>query len=64
MDYEPMMKRRIKFTRMVNEALQLLQQMLHKLKRLMQQLLNTMSSIKWKKCDHYRRPSAINIICA
>jgi len=64
MDYEPMTKRRIKVTRIITEALQLLQQMFIKLKRLMQQILNTMSSIRWKKSDHYRRPSDINIICA
>ena len=51
MDYEHMKKRSIKVTRIITEALQLLQQMFNKLKRLMQQLLITMSSTKWKnKC--------------
>ena len=49
MDYEPMTKRSIKVTRTVSEGLQLFQQMFDKLKRLMQQLLITMSSTRWKK---------------
>ena len=49
MDYERMKKRSIKVTRIITEALQLLQQMFNKLKRPMQQLLITMSSTKWKK---------------
>ena len=49
MDYEPKTKRSIKVTRTVTEGLQLFQQMFNKLKRLMQQLLITMSSTRWKK---------------
>ena len=65
MDYERMKKRSIKVTRIITEALQLLQQTFNKLKRLMQQLLITMSSTRWKKkIVHDRRPSAINIIRA
>jgi len=49
MDNNTMMKCIIIVTRMIKEALQLLQQMFNKLKRKMQQLPITMSSKRWKK---------------
>jgi hypothetical protein len=39
MDYDPMMKRSIRITRMITEALRLLQQILNELKRQMQNSL-------------------------
>ena len=56
MDYEHKTKRSIKVTRTVTEALQLFQQMFDKLKRLMQQLLITMSSTRWKKVSTIEDP--------
>ena len=49
MNYERMKKRSIKVTRIITEALQLLQQMFNQLKRQMQQLRIMMSLTKWKK---------------
>jgi len=49
MDHEPMMKRSIKVTRMITEALQPLQQMFNKLKMQKQQLPITMFFQKVKK---------------
>ena len=67
MDNDTMMKCIIIVTRMIKEVLQLLQQMFNKLKRKMQQLPFTMSSTRWgkkKKTVHFRRISAIKLICA
>jgi len=61
-----MMKRSIKVTRMITEALQPLQQMFNGFKRLQQKLPITMffHKLEKKKSVHYRRTSVINIICA
>ena len=65
MDNDTMMKCIIIVTRMIKEVLQLLQQMFNKLKRKMQQLPITISSTRrGKKTVHFRRISAIKVICA
>ena len=65
MDYDPMMKRSIKFTPMITEALHPLQEMFNELKRQKQQLPYHYVLPQGRESSvHYRRPSAINIICA
>jgi len=60
-----MMKLSIKVTRMMTGTLQTLQDMFNELKRRKQQLPIIMLFHKVdEKSVHYRRPSAINIICA
>jgi len=56
MNNDPVMKRSISDTRMIMEALQLLQQMFNKMKWQMQKIPITMSSTRWKKLSNIEEP--------